>query len=212
MTAKKREGYPIWLLLLIGVVIEVIFIVAFISPATMRDAINRERLTAIDQIGADSEQSVRNAANGIFKKTIVESGLQKAAYETTGITTNPDSEDSPTTQVSMFAVHTLQTAFGAYYLMLYRIASMSAWYPLLLPLLLAAMLDGFVYWKVTQWRFSFASPAIHKFGLTSTTTILLVALVALFLPLPLTPFFAPTIVISLSVSTWMLISNMPKFW
>jgi len=92
------------------------------------------------------------------------------------------------------------------YLILQRMSQITVWVPYLLLVFLPAAADGYLMWRVKQYTFSYSSPWIHKFALSSVYFFSIFMAITLFLPFAINPnilpfiamFLAPIVAISIT--------------
>ena len=92
----------------------------------------------------------------------------------------------------------------------YRLAVMIVWLPYLLPLLIAALLDGLLQREIRKWQFTFSSPAAHQFATKAIHGVLAVAILSPFSPLALPPLAMPFMMGACALALWVGASNIQK--
>ncbi|MHB8252340.1 MAG: DUF4400 domain-containing protein [Acidiferrobacter sp.] len=91
------------------------------------------------------------------------------------------------------------------YVAFYRFAMIGVWIPYFIPVLAAALYDGWIRRRIAKWRFEFSSPMRHWYASRGTGSIALVALAVPLLPIPIPPLVIPVFLAGLAVAVrfWM---------
>lgn len=92
-----------------------------------------------------------------------------------------------------------------------RLAQVYLWIPYAFIIIIPAIWDGYMVWKIRQYTFEYSSPFMHRVSINTTRLIFMVITLGLFIPLPIHPYIIPTLLIFvLPVMMIALVSNLPK--
>jgi hypothetical protein len=96
-------------------------------------------------------------------------------------------------------------------LLFQRLSQILTWLPFFVMVLLPALWDGYMTWKLKYYSFRYASPWFHRFAMHSIKLLIISLLIGFFLPLPIHPMILPImILLVVPTVTIALISNLPK--
>jgi len=95
-------------------------------------------------------------------------------------------------------------------LVAYRLNVLSGWLLPGIPLVIVAYLDGHYMREIRKYSFVAQSPIRHKLGIRVTWFVIIGLAGWLFVPIPVPALIAPFLIISLSYSLWLWVSNLQK--
>ena len=197
-------------------VFEFLVVTLVIPPRVIKSLIDNQRTLYANELGTGAEDTIRAEADKLFKAVAIDSGFRDATFRFM-LGQFSEAEDTAVLKlddrgVKAWEDRQLRSIWGATYLGLYRWAGIVAWLPFVLPLAFAAGYDGWMRWKIGQWRFSFASPVRHGTSLHVIATMIVLALCLPVIPLAVTAYAAPFLLFVAAACCWVTVSNLPKRW
>lgn len=99
----------------------------------------------------------------------------------------------------------LMAMWWFFYAAFYRFALIAVWIPYFIPVLAAALYDGWIRRRISKWRFEFSSPMRHRYASRGAGSIAMMALGVPLLPIPIPPLVIPVFLAGLAVAVrfWM---------
>lgn len=91
-----------------------------------------------------------------------------------------------------------------------RASLVLTWLPYLLVLLVPAIYDGMMSWKIKRTNFMYASPVIHRYSIRGIVFIGVISMIAFFMPIAIDPSIIPVILMVACVLLGLSIGNMQK--
>jgi hypothetical protein len=91
-----------------------------------------------------------------------------------------------------------------------RLALLASWAPYMLILLLPALYDGLMTWKIKRTNFDYASPVIHRYSMRGTGLLLTGLFIAFFAPFALDPVIIPVTIMVCCVLIGLMVGNFQK--
>ena len=177
---------------------------AFVSPASVAATIRDEHRLHASWLGEAAELDILARAMR-WLGHVSEAG-QRVAPE------DPPRLDSLSPRLASAAGSASQTPYvqgvrALVRLAVYRLAALTEWFALGIPLLLAATMDGAVMRTVKLRSFAHASPVLFGIGLNGALAVAATSVLALLVPHPVHPLVWVTLVTIFSVTARTAISN-----
>lgn len=197
--AKKRQSQDgSWKSFLFGlVVIGIILMVIFIPV---------EQLRGTYQLQRESVQSfLGDAEEAIFEHSYQEPPGE--LEQGTDAIADAAGHDNP---ISHWARERAEVVWLWSNLISYRLSLVFAWMLCLMPLTVAAFVDGYQVREARKYAFFSQSPIRHKAGVRSAAVGLIFALASVGAPFPVTPLIIPAALLGIAVAGWFWISNLQK--
>ena len=204
--------------LLIGLVLlclEVLLVAILAADGQVNRAIEHERLLAAAWLGETVEATVAARARTWFNRRFVHNGVVAASYgylipdeamkQRSGALGHVGEHD-----VFPYMQGRLNVLWDTLRQVTYRFAMLTVWVPYLLPLAGAAILDGLMRRRVKMAEFGNASPAVHRYSLYALLLLIYFSMLALLIPIPLTPLLAPALLILFIIFLNLLLANTPQ--
>ncbi len=91
-----------------------------------------------------------------------------------------------------------------------RASLVTTWMPYLLILLIPALYDGYMTWKIKRTNFAYASPVIHRYSLRGIAFITVISIVAFFMPIAIDSTLIPIVLMAACVLLGLSVGNMQK--
>lgn len=95
-------------------------------------------------------------------------------------------------------------------LIAYRLQILMGWLLPGIPFALAAYMDGQLVREIRKYSFVAQSPIRHKLGVRVMWTVLMGLAGWIIVPVPMPSLLAPTLIVSISYSLWLWVSNLQK--
>ncbi|RCW98321.1 uncharacterized protein DUF4400 [Marinomonas foliarum] len=104
----------------------------------------------------------------------------------------------------------INTLSEVVYQFLARIALLVVWSPYMLILLVPAVYDGLMTWRIKRTNFDYASPIIHSYGIRSIGYLFLAFCVVSFSPFAVSPLVIPVVMMIACILIGFAIGNFQK--
>lgn len=213
MSKQTDHGGVFLWYFLIALFLEYSAVVVFVPPATIRQVISDEVDVCVRHLSEEACREVADATKRYYKAIADDTGWREATYryfitnfdETYNAVENLDDRG-----MGQLSLRLLQSTWGALYIILWRFSLMSAWAPWFFALGLGCVIDAYVSWRISHYRFSFQSPLIHHTAFYVLVGVGCGFLCVLVLPFTITPLWVPTLIGIALVSAWLMIKNLNK--
>lgn len=104
----------------------------------------------------------------------------------------------------------IQAFFDVLYQVFTRFALLMVWLPFALILMLPALWDGLMTWKIKKTTFDFSSPIIHRYSMIILGSGIILLFMGLFAPLAIPPVVLPSMIIGLALMAGLALSHLQK--
>ena len=109
------------------------------------------------------------------------------------------------------ATHTRVVAiWWALFAACYRAAMVVMWLPYTIPIMAAALWDGWQRRRISKWRFEFTSPMRHRYASRGVGYLVLIAIAVPALPVPIPPLAVPAALGLLAVTARFWVASIQK--
>lgn len=204
---------PFWLAIWL-VIVEALVVTALVPGDWTKHVIEEESQLLEQRLGPQEHRWVHDRARRWYNTSLIESGVYSAAHNHIIPTQEEIEKSRGMSNLGrawfIWAEDRLQAIANAYYHILSRFALMLTWAPYFLILLVPAVYDGVITWRIKRTNFSYPSPLIHQYS-TIGLFYLFITLVALFLaPVVLDPAIIPAAIMMACVMSGLMIGNFQK--
>lgn len=198
-------------LIVIGIYI-LVLVVSFvlIQPDYARSLRISEAKGAVPLLGADRVIKSVKTGNAIFDSIFRESGIIAWSYRTAN-----ESRDGSTPLYNRRKVaDSMLTKTDAFWEMcrvvVQRVVFLLFWVPVLVPFVVAALIDGAMAREIRKWRFQFTSTTIYNHARRLAGLGIFAILLLPVVPVPMPILAYPAVGMLLAVLAWATIANMQK--
>lgn len=186
----------------------------FISPAHQLSRIEREVTSASDVFGYDTATSIVQSSKDAYSVLFIESGILSFADDSLRVSSD-DLETSSRifggfTKIAQSTNDWLLSSTYAFYGLFIRLGIMWQWCIYMLPLFIAAIVEGMVRRKIKYAGFGFSPPIAYTGALHGIIALLGIPLIYLLIPLPVTPYFMPVWTLILAISLLAFLENFQR--
>lgn len=197
------------------VFVQLIVILLLVPSQWMKSVTEVENRWLTEQMGAESAIWVREHAESIYDTAIVDSGLMRGTYHLLLPTRAQKAESGAmsgvgTRHVFPYVRDRLKTTFLVIYQSILRAVTFFAWLPFAGLLLVPAIVDGVIAWRIRKTTFDFASPTLNHYALLALSVIGTALVVALLAPLPVPPLAPPLAILVLCPALYIAVSHTSK--
>ncbi|MBX2808170.1 MAG: DUF4400 domain-containing protein [Cellvibrionaceae bacterium] len=204
---------PLWLVIWL-VAIEAIIVTVLVPGDWTARVIAEESELLKARLGAQEHRWVHDKASYWFTTTLMDSGVYDAVRNHILPTAAEKQASRGIENMGDFwftwVEERLQATVNAYYHVLARFALLYTWAPYFLILLVPAVFDGIMTWRIKRTNFDYASPLLHQYS-TLGIVYILVFLIALFLaPIVLDPMLIPAAIMLMCVMVGLMMGNLQK--
>lgn len=213
MAVKRSTIGMVGFWLLVGG-LELLVVLAFL-PSSLLEKTGRAEYNAIQSfLGEESATRLRSQTDYWYDKLFNQTGIVTESYNIL-VPTEEQKERSGAmknmgSSVFAYAEARITAWWTAVYIGLHRIFSLLIWLPGLLPLAVAAGIDGSAMRKVKADSYQRASALFFGTGKSGLAILLLAPLVMALFPFPLPPVIAPLWVLAIIFLLSLVIRNWPK--
>ena len=164
-------------------------------------------------MGQDTAQAVSARADEWYERWIVETGLADALHS--AVPTEEEKFASRGLENSFdlffeYEISRIEALLDVVYWALKRLALLLVWLPVMAPIFLLALGDGFLQRKIRMQTFAFSSPLIQEAAGNIAIATTFVILILFFLPFAVPPLAAPTFLAVASLFFGISIANLRK--
>jgi hypothetical protein len=196
------------------VALESIIITVLLPGNWTTRVIEQEAELLAHRLGAEESRWVHDKARNWYNSSLIENGFYSAVHNHLIPTEQQKTRSTGMRKMGSswfsWVEARVQSAANAYYHVLTRFALFMTWSPYFLILLIPAVFDGLMTWRIKRTNFAYASPLLHRLSGTIIVYVF-IGLVALFLaPIVLDPIVIPASIMISCVMAGLLLGNMQK--
>ncbi len=184
---------PLWLCASL-LAVECVMILVFIPGRWTEHAIQQESALIKQHFGNEGYLWIKTQASKWFRASIIDSGIDAGIRRVY----LPDKARQPSKGMEHFArpwftwlEGRIQALINVIYQFYVRLALLLAWLLYMLILLVPAMFDGWMTWKIKRTNFDYVSPAIHRYSLHGLVFLPIGLGLIFLLPLTINPMIIP---------------------
>lgn len=194
---------------------QLVVILLMVPSSWMERVIQIENEWMDVQMGGSSANWVRSNARRAYDTAVIDSGLMDGTYYLLLPSRQQRAQSGAmsglgTRIIFPYVRDRLETTFMVVYQSLSRLVLLIAWAPFAALLLIPAIIDGLVSWRIRKTTFDFASPTINHYALTATGGLCTLMVVAVTAPVPVPPIALPIAVILLCPAIYFAVSHTSK--
>lgn len=201
-------------LILLLFTIQLVLVLIFVPGEWTERVIEREAVKTRQLLGAETQRWIHETAQGWYDTTMIDSGVYQAMHRHV----IPSPEERAASRGMENLGNTIfawaEERLGAMMRVIYQVYSRAAmallWMPYLLILLIPAIVDGTMRWKIKQTNFDYASPVVSRYGIRGIFVIGQIALIAFVAPLALNPLLLPLGMMLIAVMLGLTMANYQK--
>lgn len=202
MATRTDSGWSTFFI--ITIFITVVATWAFIPPALIRSAWAAER-AEVYAIAGKGETNVYGRTMDDLQKSLA-SDFRGFIIEAEAIGQGPLGN----TGFSRWTQDRIVATWLWIGLIAYRLQVLMGWLLPGIPLVLAAYMDGQFVREIRKYSFVAQSPIRHKLGVRVMWMVLAGLAGWIVLPVPMPSLLAPVLIVSISYSLWLWVSNLQK--
>lgn len=204
---------PFWLIAWL-LAAEMFVILVFVPGHWTEGVIKRESAMVESQLGRDTVEWIDQQALNWYNATIWETGF----YHTLHTLLIPSPEERAASRgmenlggkIFPWVEDRLASMMHVIYQVFSRMALLLVWAPYMLILLIPALWDGVMTWKIKRTNFDYASPVWHRYGARGVFLALQCLLIAFFAPIALNPVIIPAAMMVVCVMAGLVTGNLQK--
>jgi len=199
------------LLILIVWVLEVTIVLLFLQGDVLERAMETERGYVTGYLGEATSNEIKQQSDATYIKYIKSSGVEESVYDFFIPVKNSKTgleEMSP--WLFEWMEERLDTFWWAVYQFIYKFNLFVSWLPYLLPLLAAALVDGFMVRERKKFESGYSSPLRYDYALMSLYFLLFVPLLYITTPVAVHPLWVPIWGVLLCSANIVLSSNIQQ--
>lgn len=204
---------PLWLVIWI-LCIEILVVLVFVPGDVSVSVIKKEAEMIDGMMGVESKNWIHLKAQRWYQSLILDSGFYKELHHLF-IPTPEQREASLGMKDFAFKYFVwiegrIEAFMNMIYQVMTRIALFTLWLPYMFIILLPALFDGYMTWKLKCTNFAYVSPVLHQISIRGSLLIVGIICISFFLPIVVPPFIMPIMMIIVCLLTGTMLSNMQK--
>ncbi|WP_075881787.1 DUF4400 domain-containing protein [Vreelandella massiliensis] len=200
--------------ILIIFAVQLLLILTLVPGEWTEQVIEKEAVKVQRVLGTETQQWIHDTAQRWYDTSMIESGAYEAMHSHVIPSLEQRTEsrgmEDLGTSIFAWAEDRLAAMMRVIYQVYARVAMALLWAPYLLILLVPAIFDGVMRWKIKQTNFDYASPVVSRYGVRGVFLIGQITLIAFLLPLALNPLLIPLGMMLSSVMLGLTIANYQK--
>lgn len=204
---------PFWLIAWL-LIAEMFVILVFVPGHWTERVIEKESAMVQSQLGRNTVDWIDQKALNWYNISMWESGVYKTLH--TLLIPTPEERASSRgmqnmgSQIFPWVEDRLASLMHVVYQVCARIALLAVWAPYMLILLIPAVWDGYMGWKIKRTNFDYASPVLHRYGIRGVLLVAQCLLIAFFAPIALNPIIIPLTMMVACVMFGLALANLQK--
>ena len=202
MANKSDSGWSTFLAVALFIVIVAVWV--FIQPAVIRSAWLEER-AQVYAIAGNSENAVYGRITDDLQASLA-GVFQGYLRDAQAMGEGPLGNSS----FSRWTQDRIMATWLWLGLIAYRLQVLMGWLLPGIPIILATYLDGHYVREIRKYSFVAQSPIRHKLGVRVMWIVLAGLAGWVIVPVPMPSLLAPTLIVMISCSLWLWVSNLQK--
>lgn len=207
---SKQAEHPRSLLMLGMYLAALIVAFVMIKAEYARDLRVSEARGAASVLGQERAVDSLKTGNAVFMSLFAESGVIKWSYELANSHRNSKAPLFNQEKVSESMMTKTDAFWEMCRLAVQRFVFMLYWLPVLIPFIIAAMVDGAMAREIRKWRFQFTSTTIYNHARKLAGMIVFGVLLLPVIPVKLPILVYPMAIMLCAFMVWASIANMQK--
>lgn len=204
-----------WGKILVVLSLQIVLVCVLVPSSWMERVVDTENRWLDRQMGTETAAWVRRHAKAAYDVAIVRPGVLDGLYAFLTPTAaqkarSGELSDLGSRNVFPYVRDRLETLFLVVYQTFVRLVLVAAWAPFAALILLPAIIDGIVGWRIRRTTFGFPSPTINHYALLLLSGIGTLMGVAVFAPMPLPPLALPAAFASMAPALYLAVSHTSK--
>lgn len=201
---------------IIGLIIAIeIMVLALIFPGEMsQKAIEKENRMVGRYLGGETQSWINNKASHWYKTTMIDTQLIEKMRLTVIPTEREKRKSKGLENLGDLWFKFLDNRINAFTKVVYqfyaRLSLVLLWSPYMLLLLIPALYDGLMSWRIKRTNFGYASPVIHRYSIRGIWVLMGGLLITFLLPVAIHPTVIPSILMVGCVLLGLSMGNMQK--
>ncbi|RCW63303.1 uncharacterized protein DUF4400 [Marinobacter nauticus] len=193
------------------VALEVLFIAALLPGRWSEQAMQREAQMIESVSGRDHRDQILSTATDWYTRTLIQTGVWQSMFNML-IPDDSLREKSVVKADGWFKIvdDRLTSIQQSVYLVYVRISLLVSWLPYVPLLLIPAVWDGLMTWKIKKTNFDYASPVLHRYALRGSMVMVMVSFAIFMMPIPIAPFYIPAALMFSVVAIGIAAGNLQK--
>ena len=204
---------PLWIIAWI-LIIELLLILVFVPGEWTERVIKSEQQKVERALGRETRDWVYGNAARWYSATFVETGIYRGMHQLVVPSETERARSAGMEDMGSGLWPWVEDRLGSLMHVIYqvfaRISLMLVWSPYMIILLLPAIWDGMMSWKIKRTNFDYASPIFHRYGSRSVVVVVQLLLIAFFAPVALNPMLAPVAMMVICLLIGVSVGNFQK--
>lgn len=199
------------LVTLLLLALEVLFIAAILPGQWSEDAMTQE-MKMIDSIsGVEHRNQVLGHATDWYTTSLVDTGVWQAVFNMLVPDAHLREKSIIKAEGWLNLVDNRITAIQqSVYLIFVRVSLLFTWLPYVPLLLVPAIWDGVMTWRIKKTNFDYASPILHRYAIRGWVGVAILSMVIFMMPIPIAPIYIPIALMFSVVAVGIATGNLQK--
>lgn len=210
MSSSNRS---VWLVTWIFV-IQLLVVIILIDGDWTNSVMERETSMVKSTLGQDSYLYIKKKADYWYNETAINTGIKQELYNILIPTKEQVAKSRGMEKMGskwfIWVEGRIEAFFDVLYQFYKRLALVLLWLPYMLIIFIPAIYDGYLKWRIKRTNFDYSSTLLHAYAFKSMKFIFLGTLILFFIPYPVSPVYAPIVMIICSMLIGLAISNHQK--
>ena len=197
----KERKIMLFMIGLIALEFMIVLIIGHVSPLQRFEDAQRAMVTM--EMGRSAENTIHAHTSATFNDWFIQTGLMHSSMpRNPSYAYRPNA--LPLTRMGLLFHQRILALWALLWLSMYRMFLWLAWMPALLPLIVAAVWDGWNRRRIGQWKFQFQSATRHYMGSKTAKGMMALAVMLFFVPIPIPPLLIPlwAVFFAVGLHTW----------
>lgn len=194
--------------------IQIMLILVFVPGEWTERVIRQEAARTQQVLGGETQEWIQSTAQRWYDTSMIDSGVYRAMHS--HVIPSPEERSGSRgmenlgDKIFAWAEGRLSAMMRVIFQVYSRVAMAMLWMPYLLILLVPAIVDGVMRWKIKQTNFDYASPVVSRYGIRGIFAIGQVGLIAFVAPVVLNPLVIPMGMMLIAVMLGLTLANYQK--
>lgn len=201
-----------WALILLF--IEAALVLCFVSPDHANEQIEKESTYIARDLGHETAEAVSNDAHEWYDRWIRANRVEEAVHDFFIPTKEQKARSRGLENLGdpVFPIveSRIEAFFDMLFWMLRRLSLFLMWLPMMAPILILSLADGWLKRRIKQQTFEYASPFWHKNAFHAAVVASTILITLFFVPYAVDPSFAPCLLAITGILCGLAMSNIQK--
>ncbi|MGP9797050.1 DUF4400 domain-containing protein [Halomonas sp. 86] len=204
---------PFWLIAWL-LFAEIFIILVFVPGHWTERVIEKEAAMVESQLGPATVEWIDRKALSWYNAAMWDTGIYRTLH--TLLVPTPEERDASRGmegiggKIFPWVEDRLASMMHVVYQVFARVALLMVWAPYMLILLVPALWDGYMTWKIKRTNFDYASPVWHRYGIRGVFFVIQCLFITFIAPIALNPIVIPVAMMAVCIMLGLAAANLQK--